>query len=147
MLDLTGIPEINKEDTPYGRALKQMEGHFPPVEIFAEVAASIPQVVPDVEVRSSWKHGSMRCIGRIGGYNSWAIESNMAPSDLDLSRIDYIAFYRQAVSNKHTGEVKFFGTSIPIPFDWNREDLEAMARESFLKLQELVTEFYNREGE
>jgi hypothetical protein len=28
---------------------------------------------------------------------------------------------------------------------WKREDVEVMARESFLKLQELVTEWYNRE--
>ena len=89
----------------------------------------------------------------------------MAPSDLDLSKIDYVGFYRQAAINKNTGEIKYFYATIPIgsagsarlgetfevkdgviPFDWDREELEVMARESFLKLQEMVTEFYNREA-
>jgi hypothetical protein len=146
-------------------AIKRMKENFPPEEIFKEVAASILQTVPDANTKDLWRHGSCRIVGRIGGYDIWNFENGFAPSDADLSKIDYVAFYRQAVQNKNTREVKGFVATVPlsfsgevepgktltvketIPFDWKREDVEAMARESFLKLQELCEEYYNREAE
>jgi hypothetical protein len=145
-------------------AVERAKKNAPPIEIFVEVAKSIHQTIPDVDDRPGWKHGATRMVTRIGGVNAYEIEDGLAPSDLDLSNIDYTVFYRQAVKNKHTGEIKYFATWVPfesaievhpgqsieikgdgIPIGWDREELEAMARESFLKLQEMCEEFYNRE--
>jgi hypothetical protein len=164
MLDLTGVPEIDNSQTPLALAITRMNENAPQAEMFREVAASIPQSVPDVLEVKGWYYGSCRVIGRIGGFDHWSIENGMTSSDIDLSKIDYIAFYRQAVKNKHTGKLGFFVVTIPLSFNgevqpgasvaapsegiqigWKREDVEAMARESLLKLQELVAEFYNRE--
>ncbi len=145
-------------------ALKRMKENMPPAEIFKEVAASILQTVPDASEKNAWKHGSCRVIAWIGKYDDFSVEMDAVPDDADLSDINYAVFYRQAVRNKHTGEKKAFASWFPcgmtaevkpgqtvilgdgIHPGWKRDELEAMARESFLKLQEMVTEFYNREA-
>jgi hypothetical protein len=161
MIDFTGMPMI-EANMPLQQALKRIN-KAPLEEILSAVAASIPSTVPEVE-KDGWKHGAMHVSGRINGWDSWSIENGMAPSNaLDLADITYVGFYRQAVINKYTGEPEFFVAVVPlgfsgevkpgqtvevqksIPFDWKTEDVEAMARESFLKLQELVVEYYNRE--
>jgi hypothetical protein len=151
--------------TPEQRdAVERARKNAPPIEIFVEIAKSIHQTIPNVDDRPGWRHGATRMITRIGGVNAYEIEDGLAPSDLNLSKIDYIVFYRQAVKNKHTGEVKYFATWVPfgsvsevhhgqtieikgdgISIEWDREDVEEKARESFLKLQEMCEEFYNRE--
>lgn len=161
MLDFRDMPKIEEINTPLSQALKRIN-NAPLGEILRAVAASIPSTVPESE-KDDWKHGAMHVSGRINGWDSWSIENMMAPNDLDLSDISYVGFYRQAVINKYTGEPEFFIAVVPlgfsgevkpgqtvdiqksIPFEWKAEDVEAQARESFLKLQELVTEYYNRE--
>ncbi len=110
-----------------------------------DIALSIPSTVPPVEADNSngWGHGTCR------------------RSSLPDGRS--VGFYRQAVRNKHTQEIKYFAVSIPLDFCGEidpgqsinvtkgmsglecLEEIEVMARESFLKLQELVTEWHNRE--
>ena len=157
-------PELEQKPNPQLiAAIERMNAHAPDAEFLREIALSIPPVVPEVE-KSGWNHGSCRVSGRIGGHSHWDIEQNFAPLDIDLSKIDYVAFYRQAVANKYTGDLKGFCVTIPldfsgevvegqtipvtksIPFEYTKEDLEAMARESFLKLQEMVQEWHNREA-
>ncbi len=166
MIDFAGVPEIDQTQTPLAVAIKMMNEHAPLAEMFREVAASIPQQVPDAVNVPGWNYGSCRVVGRIGGFDHYSIENGIAPSDLDLSKIDYVGFYRQAVMNKNTGEIKYFYATIPIgsigsaslggtfeikedaviPFGWNREEVETMARESLVKLQEMCAEFYNLEA-
>jgi hypothetical protein len=149
--------------TPEQRAaIKFMEDHMPPLEIFKEVADSIPQTVPDAG-KKFWSHGSCRVVGMIGGCAPWNIECGLAPQDIDLTDIKYVGFYRQAVANKRTGELKAFCVTVPLDFsgevvpgqtipvntrinvEWDRDDLVSKARVAFLKLQEIVVEFYNAE--
>ena len=146
------------------QAVESAKKNAPPIEIFVEVAKSIAQTIPDVDDMPGWEHGATRMITRIGGVDAYTIEDGMAPDDIDLSKIEYTAFYRQAVRNKHTGEIKHFATWVPfgsvvevqpgqsiktsmdgISVGWKREDVEKAARESFLKLQEMCDEFYNQE--
>jgi hypothetical protein len=71
--------------------------------------------------------------------------------------------YRQAVRNKYTNKPALFVATIPLEvaqevnpgqcIDINKSiqigtsdvEIERMAQESFVKLQELVVEYYNRE--
>lgn len=151
--------------TPEQRiALRIMEEHMPPIEIFKEVAASIPKTVPDGTYNKLWNHGSCRIAGMIGGYDSYAFEVGTVPQDVDLSHIKYIAFYRQAVANKYTGEVKVFITTIPLGFygevvpgqaiklagetigaEWDKDTVMSMAMTAFVKLQDMVIKFHNQE--
>ena len=153
--------------TPEQRAaIKFGADNIFPIEILSEVAASIPPSAPNGSEKPGWVHGACRRVWTIGGYDVWAIENGTAPKDIDLSDIQYVGFYRQAVKNKYTGEVKGFATTVPLTFagevtpgqtielkkegqpirpGWKREEVESMARESFLKLQEMCEEFYNRE--
>ncbi len=148
-------------------AIKHADENGYPIEILVEVAKSIPQTVPNGSDKGGWGYGACRRTCTIGGYDITAFENGTAPKDVDLTDIKYFGFYRQAVKNKHTGEVKGFAVVVGANFagevepgqtievkgekvirpGWNREDVEAAARESFIKLQELCEEFYNREAE
>lgn len=159
-LDFTGIPLLN-QPSPFEDALKRINKE-PLLELLKEVASANPSAVPNTG-KNGWEYGSCHISGRIGGWDSWSLENGMAPNDLDLSDITYVGFYRQAVANKYTGTIEPFVAVVPlgfsgpiqpgqtvevkdsIPFDWKREDVEKMARESFAKLQELVVEYHNRE--
>lgn len=154
--------------TPEQRvAIKYANDNGYPIEILAEVAASIPQTVPNGSDKGGWGYGACRRICTIGGCTIGQFEDGSAPKDVDLTDIKYFGFYRQAVKNKHTGELKGFAAIVGsntftgevepgqeievkgevIRHGWNREDVEKAARESFLRLQELCEEFYNRERE
>jgi hypothetical protein len=146
-------------------AIKYAGENCYPIEILAEVAKSIPQTVPNGSDNGGWGHGACRIICTIGGCTIGDFENGTAPKDTDLSDIKYFGFYRQAVKNKHTGEVKGFASVVGrntfagevepgheleskgefIRPGWKREGVERIARESFLKLQEMCEEFYNRE--
>ena len=112
------------------------------IQTLVKVSESFPKIVPKLEGEqfNGWGHGACR---RARGFG----------------------FYRQAVQNKHSGEVKYFFVSIPslicgevelgrtielsgegIPENATNEEVETMARESFQKLQDMVVDFYNREA-
>ena len=159
-LDFTGIPLLN-QSSPFEDALKRINKE-PLLEVLKEVACANPPAVPD-SGKKDWEYGSAHVSGRVGGWDSWSLENGMWPGGIDLNDISYVGFYRQAVANKFTNKVEFFVAVVPlgfsgtiqpgqtvevkdsIPFDWKREDVEKMARESFAKLQELVVEYHNRE--
>jgi hypothetical protein len=111
-----------------------------------DVATAIPSTVPSAGTEDKfrgWDHGACR------------------QSTLPDGRS--VGFYRQAVRNKYTQQVKYFAVSIPLDFYGEiepgqslnitkgmlgietAEEIAEMARESFLKLQELVVEWHNRE--
>ena len=147
-------------------AIKYANENGYPIEILVQVAKSIPQTVPDGSDTPGWKYGACRRVCKIGGYDPYAFVDGHAPKDADLSDIRYFGFYRQAVKNKYTGEIKGFASVVGTEFyeevkpsqtidmkgqqcirpGWKREDVEAAAREAFVRLQKMCEEFYNRES-
>lgn len=132
-----------------------ISAHDGPINAYmlADVAKSIASQVniPGWTPTPGWGHGACRTIVKIGGYEIGSFEDKKVPSDADLSDLRYYGFYRQEVKNKHTGEIGHFAAVVPLEGDGfrcdvKREEIEAAARESFLKLQELVEEFHNRKA-
>lgn len=137
-------------------AVNRMHERFPPLSIFQRVVASIPQETPDGSTKyPGWMYGSIRIMGSIGGYE---YVSSPLPTDVDLSDIKYSVFFKQTA--RKSGEVAYgFAASVPldvckqvdpgecidlakyIPIDWTEDQVEAMARESFLALQKLIKEY------
>ncbi len=136
-------------------------------EIFAKVASEIHQTVPDGTDKKGWKFGSFRILSKSGEYyiNEYGdvSEMNRVTPELDgvdLSKVGYIAIWRQAARNKRTQEVKGFAAWIPdcvvecvepgqtidvkeyLSNDTKDEEIERLARESFMKLQDMVKEYY-----
>lgn len=155
------------EATPEQRlALQRMRDNIP-TGIFYRVTKEIPQQVPvftakDGSIKGSYQHGDCKIIGQVAGIHPWQFEDGKVEEDVDLSDISYMGIYRQGVRNKYTNEARLFASSVPL--DWAMEvnpgqtvhiykrfslgtsdaEIERMARESFLKLQELVVEYHNR---
>jgi hypothetical protein len=147
-------------------AVKLAEDDQFPIELLANVAKSIPQVVPNGSDKGGWGYGACRRTIMIGGHSWSEFENGTVPKDVDLTDIRHVPFYRQAVKNKYTGEVKGFFVTVPythggevepgqsvsveragFPIGTSHEDITRMATESFLKLQEMCEEFYNRKDE
>lgn len=133
-------------------AIKYAEENIFPIEILSEVAKSIPQKVPNGTNKKSWGYGSCRIIYMIGGHQVKAIEDGTAPSDIDLSDIKYIGWYRQCVRNRNTGVSTAFVSLVGnmkenlgkvIRPGWKREEVESEARKSFLDLQKMCKEYYD----
>jgi hypothetical protein len=126
----------------------------------------------DGTVKTSFQHGNSLMLGSIDGLPSYHYENGYTYDkegnrkeiiDPDLSNICYFGIYRQGVRNKYTNEAALFVATIPlefaqevnpgqtisfekrIPIGTPDAEIERMARESFLKLQELVVEYHNRE--
>ena len=148
------------------KKLFEIEEHKPPAELFEDVAGAFSHGLPEDSIPKSWKHGSFRVLGMIDGYDVSSLEWTEwtgVPEGINLSNVQYCAFYRQAVRNKHSQIMAFFYAMIPcesigeanpgdvvkvkeyIPFDWDREKLEQMAEKSFRLLQQRVLEYYNAE--
>jgi hypothetical protein len=145
-------------------AIQRMKDNMPPKEIFERIAESVPFSAPNAIDKAGWRHGSCRIVGMIGGVGSWVVESGRAPKDIDLSDIGYVIFWRQAVRNKYSLKINYIASWTPcieykdlffegetthvkkyIPIGTSHEETERMARESFLKLQEMISEYHNRE--
>ena len=151
-----------QDNMPSPEIFKKVAGEFPPrVPIFTSNQGAI---------KKSFQHGNFRILGAIGGLPPSAYEDGYIYLDevrkdtkqTDLSDISYTGMYRQAVRNKYTNKPALFVSSVPL--DWAMEvnpgqtvhiykrfslgtsdaEIERMARESFLKLQELVVEYHNR---
>ncbi len=100
---------IEKFITPEQRAaIQYMEDNKPPSWIFEKIAKEVKQAVPDGTDKPSWKHGSYRVLGNIDGYSEYQFENGLVPKDIDLAKISYVVFWRQAVANKKTKKVKAF---------------------------------------
>jgi len=160
-IDYYRVPDEWDDATPQQlAALKRMEENIPPLWIFETIAKEIPQQVPDASKHAHWMHGDIRVFGMIDG--QFPLPNYKL--DLDLSKIGWMGFWRQAVRNRYTQKVSAFISTIPmflateidpgqafdvkdyVPIGTSHEDIERIARESFLKLQELVVEYHNREA-
>src|ERR1700677_2133989 len=138
-------------------ALKRAEKDDFPIELLVDVAKSIPQVVPNGSDKGGWGYGACRRTIMIGGHDWSQFENGTVPKDVDLTDIRHVPLYRQAVKNKHTGEVKGFFVTIPFtnggevtpgqtinveragfPIGTRHEEITRVATESFLTLQEMV---------
>jgi hypothetical protein len=149
-------------------AVKRMEDNEPPHWIFEKIKKDIPQEVPDATDKPGWKYGSFRILGVIDGKSPY-MDMNVAKMDTDLdlegrdlSKIGHVVFWRQIAQNKNNPEkpLKLFASNVPyvwamevepgqtvpittyIPIGTSNEEIERMARESFLKLQEVVKAYY-----
>jgi hypothetical protein len=152
-----------QDNMPSPEIFKKVAGEFPPrVPIFTSNQGAI---------KKSFQHGNFRILGAIGGLPPSAYEDGYIYLDevrkdtkqTDLSDISYTGMYRQAVRNKYTNKPALFVATIPLEvaqevnpgqcIDINKSiqigtsdvEIERMAQESFVKLQELVVEYYNRE--
>ena len=137
-------------------------------DIYRAVGKEFPQIVPDAHDENTWKHGDYKIKGRIGWYggDNFSIPYPYTPPSI-MSRLDVSAFcfWRQLVRNKNTGELKHFaswgtaddcakpvvpGQMVTIGEDVNpgmsNKEIAEFSRKSFLKLQEMCEEFYNREA-
>lgn len=161
MIDIRGLDE--NVNSPIDEAYKRAKEKEPPLTFFKSIADSIPSQVPEFDKRG-WNHGSCRIVTRIDGHDLWSVENGFGSTSLNLDKFDYVVCFRQAVKNKHTGEAKGFCATVPlgfcgevtngqtinvplsIPADYDPAWLEDEARKSFLKLQELVVEWHNKEA-
>lgn len=134
--------------------------------IYRDVASEFPQKIPDGTDKTIWRHGDYRITGRVGHRSDADCSYPGAPYPTTrLSDITCFCFWRQAVRNKHTEELKFFaswgtidtdtksvipGQSVTVHDDlkisMSDNEIAQFARKSFLKLQEMCEEFYNREA-
>lgn len=154
---------LDRATSAQREAMQKARDNMPPAEIFTKVASEIPQQVPDGTDKKGYQHGAVRMMAAIDGYDPSFFEMGLVHPDVDLSDIGYVVLYRQAVRNKYTNKIKFFASSVPLDFarsvhpgqtipvnkkiaiGTSHDEIERMARESFLKLQELVVEYHNRE--
>jgi hypothetical protein len=162
------LPPLTKADCSPEmiEAFELMRDNLPRIRsIFEKVAKEHPyNPVPDEGI-FTWGYGDLKISGRVGQYDECDYENGRArwfsrvpPSNT----IWYGCMWRQAVRNKYTGELKYFisltsqaksvvpgqevTVSNPITLDMNSEEIEKIARESFLRLQELAVEYHNREA-
>jgi hypothetical protein len=138
-----------------------MEDNKPPHWIFGKIAKEIHQEVPDGTDKPAWGHGSYKVIGNIDGYCEWQFEQGIVPSDIDLTNIRYVIFWRQAVPNKKTKEVKAFaswtggGAQSVVPgqtitvddgkyitIGTSNEEIERLAKDALINLQKMVKKYY-----
>lgn len=130
--------------------------------IFGNVAKEFPRMAPDASDKSGWVHGAYRIAGGIGAGYVDLMYPRFIPST-DLSDIHCVGFWRQAVRNKHTQEIKYFASWTPshaaevypgrevtikedVKIAMSDKEISDIARKSLAKLQELVVEFYNAEA-
>jgi hypothetical protein len=148
--------------TPELRAtFKIVEENIPPHDIFKKIVNEIPQKVPDGKDKPGWKYGSFRSSERIGEYDTLDIQRGYSIEDgkikeisdnIDLSDIKYCVYYRQTCRNKHTDRLQHFVVLVHpegkqfIPIGTSNEEIENLARKSFLTLQEVVEEYYESEN-
>jgi hypothetical protein len=154
MVDL--LDEMKPE---YREAWERTEGFRDLPEILFAASGSVSLSAPYAGVEDEWNHRSLRPACMIGGLGIEAFENDAVPENTDLTDARFVGFFKQSVKNKKTGEIKQFFATVPldccgeaipglsfhvtkgIPLDWKREEVEAMAKESFLKLQQLAVEY------
>jgi hypothetical protein len=144
--------------------IRMRHGKLRICDIFNEVKKEFPQEVEDGADKKGWHYGDpCKVMGRIGSTceNTWG--PMYFHTHTDLSDINYVAFVRQAIRNKHTNELKYVAAWSPVQADsvepgqtitakeWIRidtsdEEVKRIARETFSIFQELVIEYHNREA-
>jgi len=161
-VDLYGNATLEQRE-----AIKRMEENEPPSWIFEKIKKDIPQEVPDGTDKPGWTYGSFRICEVIDGKTPYKWDAPEYDKELDLegrdlSKIGHVIFWKQTAKNKNNPEkpLKRFASIVPfgwamevepgqtvpittyIPIGTSNEEIERMARESFLKLQEVVKAYY-----
>jgi hypothetical protein len=139
-------------------------------EFCKKIVSQTPQTVPNDHYNNSWRYGDFRIHAKSGKYTiyqngevyRWENVADSLDKEADLSNVNYILFWKQAVRNKYTQELKFFISKTPtsaesvnpgqtvtinesLTNNSTDEEIEAWARVSFNTLQSMVIEHYNRE--